>query len=166
MIRCQTKSGDDTRELAAAVAMHVRPGDVLLLAGDLGAGKTTFTQGLARALGVEGPVTSPTFTLMHEYPARDLLLLHVDVYRLDNLQEVIDLAIPELVDDAAVAVIEWGDVAEAVLPKDFLEARLSYVPDDAAGDDVRVVELRCMGNKWQARLPALQSALDRWAVTA
>ena len=164
MIRCATKSADDTRELAAALAIAaVRPGDVVLLAGDLGAGKTTFTQGLARALGVEGPVTSPTFTLMHEYQARDLVLLHVDVYRLDNLQEVIDLAIPELVDDAAVAVVEWGDVAEAVLPKDFLEVRLAYI-DDESSDDVRAIDVRVVGMGWLTRLAAIEAALERWSV--
>lgn len=162
MITCRTKSAEDTRELAAALAPHVRPGDVLLLAGDLGAGKTTFTQGLARALGVEGPVTSPTFTLMHEYPAASFALLHLDVYRLDNLQEVIDLGIPELVDDRAVAVVEWGDVAEEVLPKDTLEVHLTFVADD---DEARAVSVRASGASWMARVNAVAASLGRWQAT-
>lgn len=163
MLACRTKSAEDTRELAAVISQVVRPGDVLLLAGDLGAGKTTFTQGLARALGVDGPVTSPTFTLMHEYQARDFALLHVDVYRLDNLQEVIDLAIPELVDDRAVAVVEWGDVAEAVLPSDTIEVHLTFVADD---DDARMVTLRPTGATWMARTTALTTSLGRWVVSS
>jgi tRNA threonylcarbamoyladenosine biosynthesis protein TsaE len=165
VIRCHTKSSDDTRELAAALATLVRSGDVILLAGDLGTGKTTLTQGFARALGVEGHVTSPTFTLMHEYEGRDLRVLHVDVYRLDRLQEVVDLGITELVDDDAVAIIEWGDVAEAVLPNDFLEVRLSY-DDDFVDDDARTLLMRAVGIAWTARLPALRRALERWDVGA
>ena len=86
MITAVTKSAEDTKELAAAVAPLVRSGDIVLLAGDLGAGKTTFAQGFGRALGVQEQITSPTFTLMRPYEAR-LRLLHCDVYRLDHLQD-------------------------------------------------------------------------------
>ena len=158
-----TKSGEDTKELAAAVASIAHPGDVILLAGDLGAGKTTFTQGFGRALGVEGPVTSPTVTLLNHYHARDVTLLHADVYRLDRLQEIVDLGLTELIDDTyAIAIVEWGDVAEAVLPKDFLEIRISY-PSDDADDDRRVFAFRAVGRSWTARLEALAPLLDRWA---
>ncbi|HEX7167415.1 MAG TPA: tRNA (adenosine(37)-N6)-threonylcarbamoyltransferase complex ATPase subunit type 1 TsaE [Acidimicrobiales bacterium] len=156
-----TKSAEDTRELGAAVASLVRRGDVLLLAGDLGAGKTTFTQGFARALGVDGPVTSPTFTLLHEYDARGMKILHADVYRLERMQEVVDLGLGELVDDDAVALVEWGDVAEPALPKDFLEIRIAY-PSGDAEDDVRTFTMRTVGASWAPRLAALQRALDRW----
>ncbi|HEX2850112.1 MAG TPA: tRNA (adenosine(37)-N6)-threonylcarbamoyltransferase complex ATPase subunit type 1 TsaE [Acidimicrobiales bacterium] len=153
-----TSSADDTRELGAAVASVTKPGDVVLLAGDLGAGKTTFVQGFGRALGVTDRITSPTFTLMHNYEGR-LRLVHVDVYRLDRLQEILDLGITELVDDDAVAVVEWGDVAEAVLPADFLEIRIAYVDGD---DDVRRFALRPVGPSWSARASALSDATARW----
>lgn len=160
MIDAFTKSADDTRELGAALAAVVTPGDVVLLAGDLGAGKTTLTQGLARALDVQGHVTSPTFVLMHNYDGR-LPLVHVDAYRLDHLQEVIDLGLAEMLDDGAVAVIEWGDVIAPVLPADFLEVRLEY----GEGDDERRVRLRVAGPRWSARTSALRQACERWALT-
>ena len=161
MIACRTKSADDTRELAAAMAPLIERGDVILLAGDLGSGKTVFAQGLGRALGVERPITSPTFTLIHEYdaPQSDLRIMHADLYRLDRLQEVIDLGLGELVDDDAIALVEWGDLAEAAFVTDFLEVRFAYVDGE---DDTRHLALRTVGHAWSARLPALQSALDRW----
>ena len=159
MISVTTKSADDTRELAGAIAPFVRSGDLVLLAGELGAGKTCFTQGFGRALGVTEQITSPTFTLLHPYQGTTLQLLHADVYRLDHLQEIVDLGITELVDEGAVAVIEWGDMAEPVLPKDFLEVRFSY----GDVDDVRDLELRAVGSSWAARANALQRALERWA---
>ena len=162
MIRATTKSAEDTRELAAAVGPFVRSGDILLLAGELGAGKTCFTQGFGRSLGVTDPITSPTFTLLNHYPGASLRVLHADVYRLDHLQEVVDLGLTELVDEDSVAIVEWGDMAEPVLPKDFLEVRITY--DDA--DDVRHFELRPVGPSWAARSVALQRALERWAVTS
>jgi tRNA threonylcarbamoyladenosine biosynthesis protein TsaE len=106
-----------TRNAAAEVAESLKPGDVILLEGDLGAGKTTFVQGLAAALGVDAPVTSPTFTLMNVYrTSRGFDLVHVDAYRLEQLSEVVDLALPEILDDGAVAVIEWGERAAPILP--------------------------------------------------
>lgn len=154
-----TKSPDDTKELAAQIAPLLRPGDLVLLAGDLGAGKTAFTQGLGRALGITGPITSPTFTLMRAYEGT-VRLLHVDVYRLDYLQEITELGIPELVDNEAVAVVEWGDVAEAALPTDFLELQIAY----GDGDEERRVQLRAVGRSWTARQNALEHAVARWRV--
>lgn len=163
MTNATTKSADDTRELAAAIAGVVKTGDVILLAGDLGAGKTTFTQGFGRALGVTEPITSPTFTLMNHYAARDdLTVIHADVYRLDHLQEIVDLGLNELVDERAVALVEWGDVAEPVLPKDFLEIRIAYSATDADTDDTRTFELRPVGPSWSARARALAEAVARW----
>lgn len=162
MIDVATKSAEDTRELAAAFAPFVRGGDILLLAGELGAGKTCFTQGLGRAIGVSEQITSPTFTLMRPYDGAVLRLLHCDVYRLDHLQEIVDLGINELVDDDAIAVIEWGDMAEPVLPADFLEVRITY---DADADDTRRFALRPVGASWANRVGGLQKAIDRWVVS-
>ncbi|HEX6476080.1 MAG TPA: tRNA (adenosine(37)-N6)-threonylcarbamoyltransferase complex ATPase subunit type 1 TsaE [Acidimicrobiales bacterium] len=159
MIVAATKSPDDTRELAAAVAGVVQPGDVLLLAGELGSGKTVFAQGFGRGLEVEEQVTSPTFTLLRIYEGR-ITLVHADVYRLDHLQEVVDLALPELLDDGGVALIEWGDVAAAALGPDFLEVGL----DPGVGDDDRLLTLRAVGGRWSGRLPLLAVVLDRWLV--
>jgi tRNA threonylcarbamoyladenosine biosynthesis protein TsaE len=159
VIVAATKSPDDTRELAAAVAGVVHEGDVVLLAGELGSGKTVFAQGFGRGLGVEEPVTSPTFTLLRTYEGR-ITLVHADVYRLDHLQEVVDLALPELLDEGGVALVEWGDMAAATLAPDFLEVGLEL----GAGDDDRVLTLRAVGGRWSARLGVLALVLDRWLI--
>ena len=129
----RTSSAEETRRLAASLAGVARRGDVVVLAGPLGAGKTTFAQGFARGLGVAGPVTSPTFTLVRQYPCVLGQLVHADVYRLDHLAEVSDLGIAELVEEG-VALVEWGDVAAPVLDPVAWTVRL-----DAQGDDVRSV---------------------------
>ncbi|MGH7359870.1 MAG: tRNA (adenosine(37)-N6)-threonylcarbamoyltransferase complex ATPase subunit type 1 TsaE, partial [Candidatus Rokuibacteriota bacterium] len=110
------RTPEDTRGIGAALAPVLRPGDALALTGELGAGKTTFVHGLARALGYEGPVASPTFTLVREYRTPGLTILHADVYRLDRVQEVVDLGLQELLDDDGVLLVEWGDAVEALLP--------------------------------------------------
>lgn len=162
-LRLDSTSAKDTQTIAASVAAVSRPGDMLLLAGDLGAGKTTFTQGFGAALGVTDPITSPTFTLVNHYAAAGgLTVVHADVYRLDRLQEIIDLGLGELVDDRAIAVVEWGDVAEPVLPKDFLEITLAYPPVPTSGDDEeaeagRTLTFRPVGSSWTERLDALRA---------
>jgi tRNA threonylcarbamoyladenosine biosynthesis protein TsaE len=137
-LEARTTSPEDTRAFAAALAMLLEPGDVVLLVGDLGAGKTTFTQGLAAGLGVAEQVTSPTFTLVRPYACGAAgavrTLHHADLYRLDHLQEVVDLGLGELVEEQAVAVVEWGDVGEPVLGRHALTVTLA-TPDTAAGDD-------------------------------
>lgn len=162
MIRAHTKAAEDTKELASALASLAKPGDLILLAGDLGSGKTTFAQGFGAGLGVQEPIVSPTFTLVRTYPGR-LTLVHCDVYRLDHLQEVIDLGLSELLDDGGVALIEWGDMAAPTLPADFLEVRLDYSDPDGSTDDERRLHLRIVGPTWAPRTAAIKSALSRWA---
>jgi len=161
MIHCLTRSVDDTRAGAAEVASLLQPGDVVVLAGDLGAGKTAFTQGLARGLGVTEPVTSPAFVLVRPCSGR-LPLTHIDVYRLDHVQELFDLGIAEIVDGGGVTVVEWGDVVTPALPADRLEVRL----DDGEAEDERLVDLEAVGPDWASRMTALGRALSRWLVDA
>ncbi len=158
-MRARTDGVDATRALAAAVAGLVAPGDVLLLAGELGAGKTAFTQGFGTALGVDEQITSPTFTLARHYEGR-LTLHHLDVYRLERLSEMQDIGVAELLDTDGVMVIEWGDAIATSMPADYLEIRLTY--GDA--DDDRELELRCVGSRWAARERALAESLATWAV--
>ena len=154
MISAATKSAEDTRDLAAHLAEHVLSGDILLLSGDLGAGKTTFTQGFGRGLGVTEQITSPTFMLVQLYPAR-LTLVHVDVYRLEHLQEIVDLGLSEMLDEDAVALIEWGEAAAPVLPADYLRVRIEF--GDA--DDDRRFSIEPVGVSWLGR----SLNLERWA---
>ncbi len=160
MITLRTTSVDQTRALAAGLAPLARAGDLIVLAGDLGTGKTAFTQGFAAGLGVLEPVTSPTFTLVQTHDGR-LPLHHVDVYRLERLAELADLALPELLDGEGVTVIEWGDVVATALPADYLEVRLAYPPGDP-GENERRLDLRCVGRRWHARREALEAALEPW----
>ena len=141
-------SPDATRELAGRVATLCRPGDVVLLVGDLGAGKTVFAQGFAAALGVPGPVTSPTFALVRQYRCGDdspvAVLIHADVYRTGSLDEVTDLALAELVEEDAVALVEWGELAAPALGDSALEITL-VAPDPVGEPAQRVVTVTGRG---------------------
>ena len=159
MIKAATTSVDDTRDLAAEVATLAAPGDLIVLAGDLGTGKTAFAQGFARGLGVEEPVTSPAFILVHTYEGR-LPLVHLDVYRLDTMQELVDLGIAELLDDGGVTLIEWGDAVAPGLPADFLEVRI----EAGAGPNDRLLSIRTVGPGWPPRARALKEAVAKWSL--
>jgi tRNA threonylcarbamoyladenosine biosynthesis protein TsaE len=157
MITAVTKSVDDTRALAAEVAPLLKAGDLILLAGQLGTGKTAFVQGLGRGLGVTEPITSPAFVLVRTYPGR-LALTHLDVYRLDNLQELVDLGIAELLDEGGVSAIEWGDVVVPALPPDLLDVRLG----NGESDDDRTMTFNAVGSSWAPRMEALAAKIERW----
>lgn len=154
-----TDDPDKTRDLAAALSTLVRDGDLVVLSGDMGAGKTCFTQGLARGLGIEGRVTSPTFTLANTYDGR-LVLNHLDVYRLEDPSETIDLDLPEML-ESGVTVIEWGSQIDAVLPAERLEVEIRW--PDSGDDDERVLTFMAIGATWEDRVAGLKAALAEWA---
>ena len=148
-----SESPQETRALAGRVAARCAPGDVVLLIGDLGAGKTVFAQGFAAALGVSGPVTSPTFALVRQYRCGEGspvgVLIHADVYRTGSLHEVVDLALAELVEEDAVALVEWGELAAPALGDSALEITL-VAPDPVGAPDRRVLTLVGRG-RWSER---------------
>ena len=152
-----SRSADETLALGKRVAGVLALGDVVVLTGDLGAGKTVLAKGIAAGLGVTEPVVSPTFTIMREYEG-DVPLQHLDVYRLDHLQEVIDLGLDEILDGHAVTVVEWGEGVSGLLPQDRLEIVLMVLPPEEADDDTRVIELRATGPSWAPRDRALHAA--------
>jgi tRNA threonylcarbamoyladenosine biosynthesis protein TsaE len=154
-----TSSPDATRALAAEVAHLARAGDIFVLAGDLGSGKTVWVQGFARGLGVDEPVTSPTFTLLRPYRGHGLTLLHADLYRLESLSEVDDLDLLEQLDGRAVACIEWGELATPVLPPSLLELRFDF----GAGDEERTIAFRPVGAAWAQRAGDLAKVLSPWS---
>ena len=157
VIRARTAAPEATRELASALAALLQPGDVVLLAGEMGAGKTAFTQGLGAGLGVTERITSPTFTIAQEYSGR-IPLHHLDVYRLGHLNEALDVGLGEILEDEAVVVIEWGDAVVPLLPRDYLEVRFTFGDED----DDRILELGCIGSRWSARHRALSETLLPW----
>ena len=123
----QTNSTEETRSLASKLGAFLRPGDTLCLIGDLGAGKTTFTQGLALGLGLppDEPVNSPTFMLVAEHPGGRVPLFHFDVYRLPDSSALYDLAFDEYLSGEGVVVIEWADRITDALPPDRLDIAFS-----------------------------------------
>ncbi|MBU3690235.1 MAG: tRNA (adenosine(37)-N6)-threonylcarbamoyltransferase complex ATPase subunit type 1 TsaE [Acidimicrobiales bacterium mtb01] len=153
MITRTLRSLADTHALAARIAEFARVGDVIVLAGEMGAGKTAFAQGFGRALGVTEPVTSPTFNVVHSYDSGRVRLHHADVYRLERTGELDDLSLGEL--DDGILLVEWGDVVASSLGE-HLEIVLSRVDDD---DDARVVTIEPVGPRWNARWSRIEAAL-------
>ena len=152
-----TASPEETRAVGEAVAPALRGGDVVSLTGDLGAGKTTFVQGVAAALGVSERVVSPTFTLVREYHG-SLPVYHFDVYRLDHLQEVLDLGFEEILDRGGLVFIEWGDAIEALLPESYLQIELT-IPDE---ESRRRLEVTGRGMPWARRWDQITGAVEPW----
>lgn len=135
-----TASAEETREVARRLAGGARRGDLVVLEGSLGAGKTTFAQGFASGLGVEGPVVSPTFTLVRQYPCTLGQLVHADLYRLDHLAEVADIGVTDLAEDG-VALVEWGNVALPALSPVAWSVEIG-TPEGAGGAS-RTLTIRC-----------------------
>ena len=122
-------SPTETLEFGRQLAAELQPGAVLALTGELGAGKTCLVKGIARGLGVEQEVTSPTFTLIHEYRGGRLPLYHVDLYRLDSIEQAVGIGIEEYLPGDGVTVIEWAEKIESLLPPATKWLRLSLVND-------------------------------------
>ena len=153
---CVSFSSEQTRAIAGALGAALRGGDVVVLSGDLGAGKTKFVQGAADALGVRAHVTSPSFVLVREYVgvAR---IVHVDVYRLSSLQELIDLGYEELFAPDAITLIEWGDAVDELLPDACFDVDIR-----AESEDERRITIRARDEALRARLAGVP--FERWAV--
>ena len=154
-IELETATAEETRDVGAAIAGLLQPRDTVLLTGDLGAGKTTFVQGAARGLGVEDHVASPTFTLVKEYGGR-LDVAHVDIYRLERVQDVVDLGLDELGGPDRVLLVEWGDAVQDLLPEDRLRVELTT----GSEDDHRRIVITPRGRTWAARWERLEQVLD------
>jgi tRNA threonylcarbamoyladenosine biosynthesis protein TsaE len=144
----RTTSSSETRAFGVRLAGVLEPGDVVLLQGDLGAGKTELAKGIAEGLGVTDTVVSPTFTLAREYEGR-VPLVHADAYRLEHGHDAFDLGIHER--DDAVTIVEWGNVVRGVLAIDeYLEVSLR-----GTGDDEREITLAPRSRSWQDRIQPL-----------
>jgi tRNA threonylcarbamoyladenosine biosynthesis protein TsaE len=154
-----SRSPAQTQELARALGELLAGGDVVALSGELGAGKTCFTQGLAVGLGVHGgvPVTSPTFTLIGQYPGR-VEMRHADFYRVESYARLEAAGFDDLLDGHGVLVVEWPERFIEALPAERIEIRIELVPE--LGDEVRRIRVRALGERpaeicrrWQARWP-------------
>jgi len=143
-----SKDAQTTKEFASKLADLLDEKSLITLSGQLGAGKTTFTQGLAKGLKITRNVTSPTFTLLKIYNGGRLPLYHIDAYRLEGLNQ--DLGFEEYIDGDGVCVIEWSNFIENVLPKECINIEFSILEDDS-----RVLQCKANGDKYERMLEKL-----------
>ena len=126
----EVSSVEETWALAKQLAAELKPGDVVRLEGDLGAGKTTFVQGLAAALGVAGRVTSPTFCLVQEHRGAGVLLVHMDLYRLRNEDDVLAIGWEDYLAEGAIVAVEWPERAGSLIPNDAILVTFTHLDGD------------------------------------
>lgn len=150
MLEIQTTQPEETITIAKKLGRQLQAGDVLLLDGDLGAGKTTFTKGLAEGLDIKRYIKSPTFTLIREYPDGRIPLYHMDVYRLEETGAS-DLGLEEYFDGDGVSVIEWSQFIADELPSDYLTIHFNKNDDD---DQMRTLVFEPHGTRYTALVEA------------
>ena len=149
MIKIVTKTPQELTYLGERLAAFLQAGDFIALDGELGAGKTTLSQGIAKGLGVTDLVNSPTFTLIHEYSSGRLPLYHFDVYRLKKAEELKDLGYEEYFYGDGVTVVEWAEMIEAYLPEAYLHLVISHVPEG------REIALLAQGQRYETLVEEL-----------
>lgn len=142
ILQWRTKSPEETKAVAKLAASYVKPGDILTLEGDLGAGKTTFTKGFAEGLGITRVVNSPTFTIIKEYQDGSLPLYHMDVYRMEDENE--DLGLEEYFEGQGVCLIEWAHLIQEQLPAERLQIVIKR-----AGDEERDITFTPCGKRYE-----------------
>ena len=145
-----TASPEATQGLGRKLGELAQPGDIFLLSGELGSGKTCLTQGIAWGLGIEGYATSPSFVVMNQYQGR-LPLYHIDLYRLENVAEVMDLGLDDYLYGQGVCVVEWADRAPQAFPSEHLQINISYVSETS-----RRFELKPGGKRYVELLSQLK----------
>lgn len=158
-IELATGDASETREVGEVLAELLGPDDVVSLTGEPGAGKTTFVQGVGAGLGCGARVVSPTFTLVREYDGGRLHIFHLDVYRLNRIQDVLDLGVEDMLEGGGVTLIEWGDVIEGLLGSDYLEVELTL--QDLTSEE-RAIRITAVGESWRSREEELTAATEGW----
>jgi len=149
-------SPQETREFGASLGQLLRGGELICLEGELGSGKTTFIQGIGRGLGVEGPITSPTFTLVNEYWGENLTFYHVDLYRVESCQELIASGLDDLFFGDGVCAIEWAEKARGLVPPERLWIILKH-----GGEGRRLISIEAVGPGYEDLLSSFELARRR-----
>jgi tRNA threonylcarbamoyladenosine biosynthesis protein TsaE len=157
VIQLTSHSPEQTQHLGIRLGELAQAGDIFLLIGNLGGGKTCLTQGIAWGLGIKEYAFSPSFVIVREYHGR-LPLYHVDFYRLDRTEEIVDLGLNEYFYGSGVCVVEWADKGMAVLPQENLTIRLSYISDTE-----RSINLEPKGNRYAQLLKSINLDLETWS---
>ena len=148
-----SKSEDDTKQLAQKFASILKTGDVIVLSGDLGSGKTKFTEGFLTYYGLENEISSPTFTIVNEYKKDSINIYHFDVYRLEDSSEFYAIGGDEYFENG-ICIIEWGDLIEDALPKDYIKIDFSR---DSNNVDERILNIQSIGHKYDEILNKLEN---------
>jgi tRNA threonylcarbamoyladenosine biosynthesis protein TsaE len=157
-LKFRSHSPEQTQKLGMELGKFAREGDVFLLSGNLGSGKTCLTQGIAWGLDVKEYAFSPSFVLVREYNGR-LPLYHIDFYRLNTVEEILDLALDEYLYGRGICVIEWAEKGTAVLPEDNLHIYLEYVSDI---DTDRMVMLEMHGDRYRELVKSITIDMETW----
>ncbi len=138
-------SVEDTISLGKKLGSLLNAGDIICLEGDLGTGKTYFTKGIAKGLGIDEPITSPTFTIVNEYYGR-LKLYHFDVYRVNDIDEIAEIGFDEYIFSDAVSIIEWANYIEELIPKKCIWVSIYKQPEK--GPNYRKITIKYDGNRY------------------
>lgn len=145
MLQIETYSSNETYEFGEKLGKLVKPGDVLSLIGDLGVGKTVFTQGFAKGLSIEDPINSPTFTIVQVYEEGRLPLYHFDVYRIGDIEEMDEIGYEDYFYGKGVCLIEWANLIKDILPQNIIE--ITIEKDLEKGFDYRIIKVDNMGDR-------------------
>ncbi len=137
MINIKTLSVEETLELGYRLGNQLKKGDIICLNGDLGAGKTAFTSGIAKAMGIQGYITSPTFTIVNEYNAA-VPLYHFDVYRIVDSDEMYEIGFDEYIDGNGIIVIEWADSIKNIIPQNQISVRIKKTTENEDARDITI----------------------------
>ena len=138
-----SKNELETKELAKRISSKLNNGDIIVLSGDLGSGKTKFTEGILSYFGLENEISSPTFTIVNEYISENINIYHFDVYRLSDVDEFYAIGGEEYF-SKGICIIEWGEIIEEILPKDYIKITFSK---DNSDDNVRILNFKVFGEK-------------------
>lgn len=137
-----SNSEQETIELGKKIAQNLEVGTVIILTGDLGSGKTKFTEGILTYFGLQNEISSPTFTIVNEYITPNLNIYHFDIYRLSDIDEFFAIGGEEYFEKGA-CIIEWGEMIEEILPKDYIKINFSR---DLENENARKIQIECFGN--------------------
>ncbi len=147
-----SKSETDTKKLAIKMASMLKKGDLIVLCGELGSGKTKFTEGFLTYFGLENEISSPTFTIVNEYKKDDINIYHFDVYRLEDSSEFYAIGGDEYFENG-ICLIEWGELIEDALPNEYI--KIDFSRDDS-NENERILNIQSIGNKYNNIIDSLK----------